>query len=420
MNERERHDVTLPPLPDVGGGPTPRLLTKAPFRWLVIAEGLTGIAMWGYFVAAFGDAAYRFEATSGQMGMLLASFSIVFIPAAPGFGTLADRWSPRWMLIIAALGSLGALVLAYVASSMLWLYLSVGTIGLTQGVVMPSRGALVPRLVGVTQLVRANGMIGAARELSMVLGPAIGGASVALGGRRAPYLVAGAAVGIALLFYHLVPDRRVGERHETSFLRDLARGVRVGLRVPVLRVLFAMGAAVMFLIGILQSLEPIFVKEVLERGQGALGLVWSVHGTGAFLASMILIRLRRAAGAEMAIIAVGLMLGGMGFIGYAASDVFAVAVAGTFVLGMGFVLFFTTGQALIQRISTAPGKVTSVFVVITEIGPLISALLVAALGRVSVQPWLVVSGAAFLAIGLVGMWVIRQPSLLAEEAPALP
>ena len=418
MNEEHRNIALPPPLPDVGGGPPPRLFANRPFVWLVVAEGFAGVALWGYFVAVFGDAAYRFDATPGQMGILLASFSIVFIPMAPAFGTLADRWNPQRMLILAALGSIGALALAFLARSVPWLYLSVGTVGLAHAAVMPARGALIPRLVESPQLVRANGMMGAARELAMILGPAIGGVAVGLGGRRAPYVVALAAVALAVAFYQLVPDRRLGAHHETSFLRDLARGVRVGMGVPVLRLLFAMGAAIMFLIGLLQALEPLYIRHVLDRGQAALGFIWSTHGAGAFLASLILIRLRRITGKEMTVIAWGTVLAGLGFLAYVATGSLPVAVGGNFVFGMGFVLFFTTSQALIQRISSAPGKVTSVFVVLSEVGPLVSALLVGVLGSIAVQAWLVGSAVAFLAIGLVVVGLIRRPALLVEEAPA--
>jgi len=406
-----------PPPLEVSGVP-PRMLANRPFLWLVLAEGFAGLGLWTYFLAVMGDAAYRFDATPGQLGILLASFSITFIPSTPPFGTLADRWSPQRMMVVAVVAFGGSLVVASMATSVTWLYLSMAWVGLAEGVLWPARGALIPRLVERDQLVRANGMIGLFRELPMALGPAMGGVAVGLWGRQAPYWVGLVALAVAFVFYALVPDRRVDGRIHDSFLRDLGAGLRVGLHVPVLRLLFATGMGAMLVLGLMQTLEPLFVRSVLARGQDALGFLWSMQGVGALLASILLIRLRRAVGAEMLVIAVGVVIGGAGLLLYAATGVYAIAIPGALLFGFGYPLFFSTGQALIQRISNAPGKVSSAFIVLSEIGPLVAALGIGVLGRVDVQLWLVGSAAGLLVLGGMVLWASRRPALLVEEAPA--
>jgi len=210
----------------------------------------------------------------------------------------------------------------------------------------------------------------------------------------------------------------VDGRIHDSFLRDLGAGLRVGLHVPVLRLLFATGMGAMLVLGLMQTLEPLFVRSVLARGQDALGFLWSMQGVGALLASILLIRLRRAVGAEMLVIAVGVVIGGAGLLLYAATGVYAIAIPGALLFGFGYPLFFSTGQALIQRISNAPGKVSSVFIVLSEIGPLVAALGIGVLGRVDVQLWLVGSAAGLLVLGGMVLWASRRPALLVEEAPA--
>ncbi len=414
-----RNDAELllpPPLPDTGGGPPLHLLANRPFLWLVMGEGFAGIALWAFFLAVIGDATYRLDASPGELGILLASFSVTFIPSTPAFGTLADRWSPQRMMLIGMLGLVGSILIAVAADSVQWLYLSMAAAGVTEGVLWPARGALVPRLVPRDRLVQANGMVGVAHQIPMALGPAIAGLVVGLWGPEAPYLAALVAVAVALPFYRLVPDRRAQGKAATTFLRDLVGGLREGLRIPVLRALFALGVAVMFLIGLLITLEPLFVRRILDRGQAALGLLWSVHGVGGLLGSLALVRLRSGARREMLLVGAGITLGGAGFLLYVGTASLVTATVGTAVLGVGFTLFFTPAQALIQRISAAPGRVTAVFVVISEAGPFVAALLIGVLGRVSVQPWLVASALAYLVVGLAGLWVARRPSLVAEGA----
>ena len=413
-DDERRQEPTGPPPLEVGAVP-PRMLANRPFLWLVLAEGFAGLGLWSHFLAAMGDAAYRFHATPGQLGILLASFSITFIPSTPPFGALADRWSPQRMMVVATAAFAGSLVLASLAPSVEWLYLSMAWVGLAMGVLWPARGALVPRLVERERLVRANGMISLVRELPMALGPLMGAVAVGLWGRQAPYWVGIAA--LALVFYVLVPDRRVHGPLHDSFLRDLGAGLRAGMRVPVLRLLFLTGFAAMLVLGLMQTLEPLFVKDVLDGGQRTLGFLWSMQGVGALLASVLLIRLRRAVGAEMRVIAVGVAIAGAGLLLYAATGVYGVAIPGAVLFGFGFPLFYSTGQALIQRISTAPGKVSAVFVVISEVGPLVAAVGIGVLGRVDVQVWLIGAAAGLLVFGGMGMWASRRPALLVEEAP---
>lgn len=408
-----------PPLAKASAEP-PHLLANRPFVWLVAGELLAGTALWAYFLAALGDASYRFDATPGQLGFLLAFFSITFIPSAPAFGTVADRWSPKLMIMLGVVGFTAPLAAGLLADSLGPLYLSMALAGVAEGAIWPARSALVPRLVARDRLVQANGMIGAARELPLIVGPAAGGLLAALWGRGAPYLLALGLLLAALGLYALVPDRRVERPADVSFLRDLGVGLRAGMRVPVLRVLFVAGFSVMLLFGVFQVLEPALIREVLGRGQEALGLLWSVAGVGAFLASLALVRLRRAVGAEVVVLGIGVVAAGVGTLVYAGPGIYGWAIVGSVVIGVGFALFFAMGHALIQRISDAPGKVSAVFVVIGEIGPLLAAVGIGALGTLDVQQWFVGAGILFVVVGTLVLWATRRPAFLVEQARVPP
>jgi predicted MFS family arabinose efflux permease len=413
----ERGEIAPPPLHEVSAEP-PRLLANRPFVWLVGGELLAGTALWAFFLAVLGDASYRFDATPGQLGFLLACFSITFIPSAPAFGTVADRWSPKLMIMLGVVGFAGPLAAGLVADSLGPLYLSMALAGVAEGAIWPARGALVPRLVARDRLVQANGMIGAARELPLIVGPAAGGFLAGLWGRGAPYLLALGLMMLSLGSYALVPDRRAERRSDESFLRDLGAGLRAGMRVPVLRVLFSAGFLVMLLFGVFQVLEPALVRSVLGRGQDALGFLWSMGGVGAFAASLALVRLRRAVGAEVLILGIGVVAAGVGTLVYAGPGIYGWAIVGSAVIGVGFALFFAMGQALIQRISDSPGKVSGVFVVIGEIGPLLAAVGIGALGTLDVQEWFVGAGVLFVVVGALVLWATRRPAFLVEQAPA--
>jgi predicted MFS family arabinose efflux permease len=404
--ERAVPEVLLEvPRPHPDSGSPPRLLAIRPFLWLVLAEGLANVGLWSFFVASEGKAAFRFGADATQFGILISSYSVLFVLASPAFGLLADRWSPRWLLVLANAGALGSLGVAMWAPSLPWLYLATALFGLAQAVVWPARGALVPLLVEERRLVQANGMMAVAWQVPLVIGPAVAGLVARAWGSDAPYLVAIAAVVLSVPFYAAIPDRRKERPEEREpFLAELAGGFREGLRTPILRALIVRACIAYLLLGLAITLETLYVREILHRGQDFLGVLWSLAGAGAVLGSLALARMREGAGREHLLVALGLTGGGIGYLLYVGTSLPWVSAAGSFLFGAGFTFLSSPGQALIQRVAVQPGKVTAVYAMLSEGGPLVTALMVAVLGGlVGVQLWLVGAAVLFILLGLTSI-----------------
>ena len=390
------------PRPHPDSGHTPRLLAIRPFLWLVLGEMLANVGLWAFFVASEGEAVFRFDATPGQLGILISSYSVIFIVTSPALGLLADRWSPKRLILLAQAASILVFLLASRAPSLPWLYAAMGLFGLAEAVVWPARGALVPLLIDERRLVQANGMMGVAWQIPLVVGPALAALVVRLLGSDGPYFMAMAAVALSLPLYALIPDRRKGRGDQREpFFADIASGFREGLGTPVLRSLILRAIGAYLLLGMAITLETLYVKDVLGRGQDFLGLIWSLTGAGAALGSLALAAVKQGVGREHLLIALGLTGGGLGYVLYIATSSPVVCLIGGFLFGAGFTLFSSPGQALIQRVAAQPGKVTAVYAMLSEGGPLVAALLVAAAGGlVAVQPWLVGAAVLFTLLGL--------------------
>jgi DHA3 family macrolide efflux protein-like MFS transporter len=405
------------PRPHPDPAPLPRLLAIRPFLWLVLGEGLANLGLWAFFVAVEGEAAFRFDATPTEFGILLSSYSLVFILASPAFGVLADRWSPRNLMLSGNAANVAFLLVALWAPSLPWLYLATALFGLAEAGTHPSRGALVPLLVDEQRLVQANGMMALAEWIPLIVGPAMAGVVVHVWGSDAPYLVAMASVALSLPLYAAIPDRRKERPEEReSLLAELGGGFREGWRTPILRAMVLRAGAAYALLGLLITLETLYVREVLHREQDFLAFVWAVAGVGAALSAAVLARMRRGAGREHALIAVGLSGAGVGFLLYVGTSSPAVSAVGSFLFAAGFTFFSSPAGALIQRVAAQPGKVTAVYGMLSEGGPLATSLVVAAIGGfVAVQPWLITAAALFIVLGVFSLFTasrwgeVREP-----------
>jgi MFS family permease len=393
------------PRPHPDSGSPPRLLAIRPFLWLVLGEMLANVGLWSFFVASEGEAVFRFQATASQLGLVLSAYSLTFIPAAPAFGLLADRWSPKRLLLMAHGSAVVVLFLASRAPSLPWLVVAMGLFGLAEAAVWPARGALVPLLVDRGRLVQANGMMGVAWQIPLVVGPALAAVAVRTFGSDGPYYLAMVAVALSLPLYGLVPDRRKGRGEERErFIADLVGGFREGWGTPVIRALIVRAVGAYLLLGMAITLETLYVRDILGRGQDFLGLIFSVTGAGAALGSLALAALKHGVGREHLLMALGLTGGGIGYVLYVATSSVVVCLVGAFLFGAGFTFFTSPGQALIQRVAAQPGKVTAVYAMLGEGGPLAASLLVAAIGGlIAVQPWLIGSAVLFTILGLASL-----------------
>ena len=195
-------------------------------------------------------------------------------------------------------------------------------------------------------LVRANGMMNTAAMLTVIFGPGAAGLLARHLGQDAVYWAIFATIAAGLCLMLIVPDRRPHGEEQQSFVGDLADGFRVSWREPELRSLMLLAGSAWFLMTVLLSLEPLFVKQVLHRGIDSLGFLWSSNGVGAFLGALAVTRMRRASGREILLIGITQVVGAVGILLYVGTPLFALAVVGNALFGVSFAWFTSLSMAL--------------------------------------------------------------------------
>ena len=376
-------------------------------------DKLAGIAL-AFAVLDFGSVT--------DLGIVLGVRQAVLAIVLVFGGVLSDRLPRQLVLVAASLlqgaaqAATAALVLTGSASLGIIVVLQ-AVYGAGSGMVVPAEVGLVPQTVSPARLQQANALQGLSRNMLGVLGPAVGGALVALG---SPGIALGAdAVSFAacaLLLGRIRIPPRSAPVAGTSYFRELRDGWREFTSHTWLwSTVGIFGLSNMFYTGCWLVLGP----EVAERtlgGAGAWAAILSAGGAGAVLGGIVALRYRPRrplfasvlAPLPMVVPLVGLA---MGWPVWAIAAANAAAGVG---LSIHLALWFTVFQREIpeqaqSRVSSydALGSWVLIPLGMAFVGPVAT--------TIGVDTTLLLSVAVFLAATAV---IAAMPSVRAIRAPA--
>jgi len=274
-------------------------------------------------------------------------------------GVYVDRWDRRRTMIVAdALRAILILGLLAVRSRetvgiVFAVSFAQATIGQFFG---PSKDALIPRLVGEKDLLAANSLSSMSNQLTMLIGPALGGASLALFGMSTGILFDSASfLFSALMAGFVVSPPRDGQsreaRAETSAWETVWREYREGISLMrrnrvVTALLLAMGIAQVGQ-GLINVQMIPWVKDVLHGDSLVLGWIASAQGVGGLIGGIAL----GSAGRSLSptkVLTAGLVLTGLLVVAVVSTVVFPVILVLIASIGVAVVVFVIRLQTLLQ------------------------------------------------------------------------
>jgi MFS family permease len=284
-------------LDDLARMPQFSALRHRGFRLLWAATLLSSTARWADLVVV-GWLTLELTDSPLMVGIVAASKMVGYL-AAPFLGVVADRMDRRLLLIVAAGGNLvaaAAMLLLFVSGWLaLWHVIGLALIsGLTWALDNPTRNAFVPDLVEGEDLTNAIALNAVALEITVVVGPALGGLLIPVLGMGGAYaLIAGLCLVDVLVLLMMKKDVRHGVAHaHESPVKSLVRGLEYVWGNQTVLVLLLIAFLLNFLAAPYRyAFLPLFARYVLDAGPAGYGMLTATAGVGALVAGLWVVSL---------------------------------------------------------------------------------------------------------------------------------
>jgi len=389
------------------------------FRLLWVATLLSATARWADMVV-IGWLTLELTNSALMVGIVSASKMAGYV-AAPFMGVFADRMDRRLLLVVAASVNLAVSVLMLVlfASDLLALWHVIALAlasSLTWALDNPTRQAFVPDLVNREHLTNAIALNSVAIEITVVVGPALGGILIPTLGMAGAYALIAAIYLLDLLVLLLLNDaKRVFSAAPESPLKSLVGGLHYVWRNHTVLLLIVIAALLNLLAAPYRyAFLPVFARHVLDTGPTGFGMLTAMAGVGALVAGLWVVSLGNFGGKGRLLVwscfawPASLLL-------FAMSTSYAVSSALIFVAGLTQAVVWTVIATLIlgnteQHMRGRVMGLRTGVVASLPIGNLLAGVVAERFGVPVAQ-----GGYAVLAMVLMLAIVLRVPNLYRSE-----
>ena len=283
--------------PEQATGRGPKV--PAPFAFLWAAQ----------FLSQFGDSIFQIAFVwlildlTGSKAATGVAATISYLPAllfGLAAGLLVDRWNRR--LVMAGADAGRALLLA-LAGVLLWNgllsppVLTAIAFGMATSAVLfnPARDSLLPEIVPVATLTKANAWVQSSQQAAYLFGPLAAGVLIQRGGVKSTFPAGMLLFGGSLLF--LLAMRGVGRAHRAgreslTLGDDFRRGLKAIASDGTLVLLLALTALDnLFIMGPAILGNVVIVRETLRGSASDYALLEAVYGVGMIAGSVLVAKL---------------------------------------------------------------------------------------------------------------------------------
>lgn len=403
-------------------------LRHRPFRLLFGGQVISNLGDWLDILALLALLIYEWQLGAASWGAVLMALTVPLAVVGPFAGVWADRWPRRTVMIVCDLAR-ALIVLGLVwASNVVVVVALVALASLFSAFFGPAQKATIRATVPDADLLAANALSRLSDNAGRLIGPAVGGALVALVGPRGAFTADALSFLASAAFLSRLPTLptvSTANDAPAHFWRDLRTGWFHVARNPLLLISACATAAGSFLIRSTDTLGSV-VDRSLGLTQEVLGFVFVASGAGYITGSLVVGQwgqrfrpfgimgiARLVVGCAVAAPGIGLLVGVHG-----RRAALAVAIPAFLIAGIGFAATGIASAYLMQRETSHDlmGRVSALMTALDQAislpAPIIATFLV---DRFGLAPTYVAVCAIVMLTGLL-LLLIRRIDSVADAA----
>ena len=378
-----------------------------------------------YFIGVIGTLTYADDASVVATSLAVLFMNVFVILGSFAGGAALDAWGPRSHFLLSIVGTLatGAAIITFGSATGVVL-LGAVLLGFVMGFAQPIATSYPAYLTDdPVELKDINSAIAMFSNVSIIVGPTLGGFVAAAASSRAVFVLMMLFTVLALVVGwgfrpqtshvagHADADSaEEGERAgrssnpSTSSRVTFATSIKTVFTNSVLALLFCIIFLSNFGYGAFDPLESFFYRDVLHVGVEWMGWLSSASGVGAVLGAVLALRLPPHL-VNLKTLLVALMSVGLGSLLYVGTPYVGVALVGQIALGIAWGIVNPLHNTIVQ--TTAPleqlGRVNSVM----GFGNMF-----AGVAPLAIAPWLAATFGVQQTLVGAGMVVTAVPAAL--------
>lgn len=378
-----------------------------------------------YFIGVIGTLTYADDASVVATSLAVLFMNVFVILGSFAGGAALDAWGPRRHFLLSIVGALttGTAIIAFGSATGVVL-LGAVLLGFVMGFAQPIATSYPAYLTDdPVELKDINSAIAMFSNVSIIVGPTLGGFVAAAASSRAVFVLMMLFTVLAFVVgwgfrpqtSHVAGDadadsaeegERAGQSSSpsTSARATFAASIKTVFTNSVLALLFCIIFLSNFGYGAFDPLESFFYRDVLHVGVEWMGWLSSASGVGAVLGAVLALRLPPHL-VNLKTLLVALMSVGLGSLLYVGTPYVGVALVGQIALGIAWGVVNPLHNTIVQ--TTAPleqlGRVNSVM----GFGNMF-----AGVAPLAIAPWLAATFGVQRTLVGAGMVVTAVPAAL--------
>ena len=305
-----------------------------------------------------------------ELGLLMASYSLMQLVFAPIWGRLSDRIGRKPIMIIGIAGLALSFFISAIADSLLLLFVARIIGGILSSANMPTAMAYVADITTAENRSKGMGIIGAAAGLGFVFGPAIGGifskTSLSL-----PFIIAGVLSLVTLLLVIFLLKESLPIEKRSVNINHKEESKWKGFKGPY-TIMYTLRLMVTLSMAGLEATFAYFAAQKAGIDTVGLGYIFMIMGFGSAIVQGGLMGPMSKKYGESFIIKAGIFFSIIGFVLILFTSNFWTAAIFLTIFGMGNGVIRPAISALLTKNNTTGhGDVTGLLSSVDSLGRII-------------------------------------------------